>query len=260
MREISFPLISLGSSAMKKIEIKDIVSWIHEKKGNIVDIISFQLDYLYTIQKGIVPNPVAGGDFYGNRINEILGIDNNRVVQELSIDFGGIISDLQYIPKNSAFSLPSLSQLELTNEYYSNIDDFQEEGVKLFKRLCREFKDNGVSSIIVHSECPTPIEFEVICGKKYLWWVPREYRENLLEMTHNLILPFDEVNDLESLIDSYNIQKLFLYNATEESLQLALDYLDKENIYVSGYAPAINQVEYWKKLSNLKIYQIINKK
>jgi len=259
MRDLSFPLISLGSSAMENIPAEDVAAWIHEIKGNVVDITTFQLDYLYSIQKDFVTEPAAGGDFYGKRIAETMGAVNSRVVDDISLDMKGIESDIHYIPKKSVFSLPSFSQLHLKNDSYSNVDDFQEDGIKTFRRICRELRDNGVERIIIHSESPIPEEFEAICGKYYLWWCPSEFREDLLEISHSLILPADEVMELESLIDSYDVRQIYLLNATKESLSSALELFDKEAITISGYAPGKNQKEYWEQLSKTKILSNISK-
>jgi len=252
MRELTFPLISLGSSAMENPDASEIALWIHENKGAVADLTTYQLDRLFSFQKGCVAEPAAGGDFYGVRIAEALGSCDGVVEEEYLLDSRGLKEDLHFLPKKTVFSLPSFTQLELVDKYYKEDDEFLDGGTLAYLKVCRELLDKNVPRIIVYSDHPSDIELERVHGKHYLWWVPAEYYETLLEISHNLVLAGDDISHLGVLADSYEIRNIYLRDASKETITEALELFDKECLFVAGYAPGNNQESYWKQLSNIK--------
>jgi len=205
MRELTFPLISLGSSAIENPDASDVALWIHENKGAVADLTTYQIHRLFSFQKGCVTIPAAGGDFYGVRIAEALGSHDGVIEEEFLLDSRGLKEDLHFLPPKTVISFPSFTQMGLVDKYYKDYDDFLDSGTIWYLKVCRELFDQHVPRLIVHSEHPSDVELERVHGKHYLWWAPAEYYETLLETSRDLVLMADDVSHLGALIDSYEI-------------------------------------------------------
>ncbi|MBR4117911.1 MAG: hypothetical protein IKK56_03375, partial [Methanocorpusculum sp.] len=85
MREIVFPLISLGSPAEEMPDAADVAEWISKIKGNTADIITYNLQSSLSAQQPHAAETCAGGIFYTPRIKEVLGFED-KVTQDFLLD------------------------------------------------------------------------------------------------------------------------------------------------------------------------------
>ena len=250
MREIVFPLTSLGAPAAEKPEAAEVAAWISSVKGNTADIITYNLYRSLTEQKPFAAEPAAGGEFYSARITRMLGT-NGSVTQDFALDASAIHDDLRAVKlRNCGFALTAFSALNLTDAYYKDAEEFAAAGADAYKFLSRELRDCGAVRTILHAESPDDIELETLRGKKYLWTVPDSAIERVLETARDAVVDAESVQRLEELLDCYQIRYLYLRDADAESLRHALMFFDKEYIFTAGYGDG---EEYWKNLSELKI-------
>ncbi|HJJ47323.1 MAG TPA: hypothetical protein O0X32_03635 [Methanocorpusculum sp.] len=252
MRELVFPVVSLGSAGLKNPDVADVAEWIGNHTGMIVDITTYQIDRLFSQQVGVT-EPAAGGEFYAARICSALGVEEHKIIQEFTLELEDIAGDFRFIPKKTVFSIPSFFSLGLEDTYFYDDDEFAENGMIAFKKLIREFRDRDVSRIILHAEEPTELELELLTGRKYLWKTSAEHVKSVLETTRDLVLATDDIGCLSELFDSYEIRNLYLLNATAESVSVALKFFDREYLFCTGYAPLDANETYWKNLLELKI-------
>jgi len=250
MREIVFPLMSLGSPAEEKPDAADVAKWISGVKGNTADIITYNLQRSLEDQKPYAAEPAAGGEFYTPRIKEVLGFED-KVTQDFLPDAESIHEDLRAVKiKNCGFALPAFSNLNLTDAYYKDSEEFFAAGAETYKFISRELRDNGACRVIFHAESPDDLELELLRGKKYLWYVGGSELERLLESARDIVIDTDSISRLEELLDCYRIRNVYIRDADTSALKNALKYFDKEYIFAAGYGDGS---EYWKNLSELKI-------
>ena len=250
MREIVFPLMSLGSPAEEKPKAVDVAKWISKIKGNTADIITYNLSNSLTVQKPYAEEPSAGGEFYTPRIKDVLGFDE-KVTQDFLLDSEPIHNDLRAVKiKNCGFAVPAFSSLNLVDAYYKDLEEFFAAGAEAYKFISRELRDNGAVRIILHAECPDDLELETLRGRKYLWNVSDTELERVLEFSRDIVIGFEAADRLEELLDCYQIRNIYIRDAESEALKTALKYFDKEYIFTSGYGDG---EEYWKNLAELKI-------
>ena len=76
MREIVFPLISLGSPAEEMPDAADVAEWISKIKGNTADIITYNLQSSLSAQKPHAAETCAG---------------DMGAFMELEIEFDGLV-------------------------------------------------------------------------------------------------------------------------------------------------------------------------
>lgn len=284
MREITFPLISLGSSEIVTPDMADVSLWIHESRGNTADLITYVLSSSLKSQVSVAVK-AAGGDFYAPRIREMLGclgdsnmdvggdvsvdgrrngcgcVDragdldcNNFVTNEFLLSFDSIHDDLRAVKvKGCGFAVPAFSALNLEDRYYHDADEFESAGVQAYKALAREFRDAGTTRTILHTECPGDIELETFSTQRYLWVTPDTEVERVLENSRDIVIRPDTVLRLEDLFDCYTIRSIFILDADKKSLRAALKYMDADEIFVAGYATGSDFKAYWQNLSELKI-------
>ena len=250
MREIVFPLMSLGSPAEEKPEAADVAKWISGIKGNTADIITYNLSSSLSAQKPHAAEPSAGGEFYTPRIKAVLGFED-KVTQDFLLDAEPILDDLRAVKiKNCGFAVPAFSSLNLVDAYYKDLEEFFAAGAEAYKFISRELRDNGAVKVILHAECPSDLELETLRGRKYLWSVSDVGLESVLEFSRDIVIGFESANRLEELLDCYQIRNVYIRDADAEALKTALKYFDKEYIFTAGYGDG---EEYWKNLAELKI-------
>ena len=250
MREIVFPLISLGSPAEEMPDAADVAEWISKIKGNTADIITYNLQSSLSAQKPHAAETCAGGIFYTPRIKEVLGFED-KVTQDFLLDAEPIRDDLRAVKiKHSGFALPAFSNLNLTDAYYKDSEEFFAAGADAYKFISRELRDNGACRVVLHADFPDDLELEVLRGKKYLWSVPDSELERVLEMSRDIVVDFKSASRLDELLDCYQIRYVYIRDADSEALKTALKFFDKEYIFTAGYGDGS---EYWKNLSGLKI-------
>ncbi|MBQ0106911.1 MAG: hypothetical protein KBS37_03265 [Methanocorpusculum sp.] len=261
MRTLSFPLVSLGSDAELLPDTADIAEWIAKIKGNEADFISYETDTLLQAQHPAVSYPAAGGAFYTPRLYEVFGIKDTLLSNAPELNISVVAGDIRLVKctaKKSGFgqfrfSLVSPLSLEYTDRYYHDAEEANEALVRAYSTLCREMRDLGVSGAVILSDSPKEIELELLHGNKYLWSVPEEALEDVLEFTRDVVLPAAAVPHLEELSDSYTLRNVFIKDADTASLGKALETIDKDHLFTAGYRAADAEKDYWKKLSELRV-------
>lgn len=250
MREVVFPLMSLGSPADEKPKAADVAKWISGIKGNTADIITYNLSNSLSAQKPHASEPCAGGVFYTPRIKGVLGFEE-KVTQDFLLDAEPIRDDLRAVKiKNCGFAVPAFSNLNLADAYYKDSEEFFAAGAEAYKFISRELRDNGAVRVILHAECPNDLELETLRGRKYLWSVSDSELERVLEFSRDIVIDFEAAVRLEELLDCYQIRNVYIRDADADALKTALKYFDKEYIFTAGYGDG---EEYWKNLAELKI-------
>ena len=261
MRTLSFPLVSLGSDAELLPDTADIAEWIAKIKGNEADFISYETDTLLQAQHPAVLYPAAGGKFYTPRLYEVFGIKDTILSNAPELTISTVAGDVRLIKRTAKksgfsqfrFSLVSPLSLEYTDKYYHDEDEANEALCSAYSALCREMRDLGVSGTVILSDSPKEIELELLHGNKYLWSVPENSLEDVLEFSRDIVLPAASVPRLDELSDSYTLRNVFIKDADAASLGKALETIDMDHLFTAGYRAADAEKDYWKKLSELEV-------
>ncbi len=257
MREVSFPVVSLGSRRESSLDVSQVAAWLRTKKGSEADIISYETGTLLSAQLPAVSFPAAGGEFYAARMKSALGADENgRIIHEIYPDAGLISDDVRDAVARVAgcrFSLPSPSALGLKDVCYADTDDYEEAVTDAYLCLCRGMRDLGVSGHIFLAMRPSDYELERFGGRKFIWATPADQLERVLESTRDIVIESRAVERLSALADSYQIRLVYLLDADTRSLSDALRVVDFDNLFIAGYAPGEDMKNYWKNLAELKI-------
>lgn len=256
MREISFPLVSLGSRRESAPDVKAVAAWIAARHGQTADLISYELDTLLAVQKPYAAEPATGGEFYDERLREVFGISETKLVQEFELKKDTLADDAVLAArtaKGCRFSMPSPLSLGIEDGYFQDEDEFEEAAVEAFFRVCREQRDLGISGHVILSEKPTDIELEGLRGRKFLWTAPADQLERLLEVSRDVVIDGSEAARLEELADSYALRNVYLRDADAASLKTALEAVDADHLFTAGYAPEAEQENYWKELAELRV-------
>lgn len=252
MREIQFPIISLGSEKPVAPDTKTLVLWIKQHIGKTADLTTWEIEATLSAQKA-VSQPCAAGTFYNARILHAFKITDGKLENEFGTDFDEVAADItaaQKIIKHTWWSMPV--QPAEKDVYFRNEDTFAEEYAAAINRLCRFMRDKGIDG---HVLCGNANEMmlESCKGRKYLWKCGTGDYEKLLEGgVTSLVCNPEDTELVCNLNDSYDIRKILVRDANRDAMETLLETFDAKMLYVAGFAPGTEQETYFETLTGVK--------
>lgn len=255
-KKLHLPSLSIGSEPDTP-SISDLKEFISTHKGIEADLISIKMVRSFSAQKEAhIDKTAVGGSYLRPRMEEVLswGPEQGPLVHS---DL--IISDYNLITRQGA-EITSVHESPglLSTSPDSDDEDSFAEICHGFRQVLRNLRDNYVSGHIIHLEHPASLELELLSGSKTLFYLNDPMIQDLgelLEYTHDLILPADRVIFLHDLMDQYQIRTIALCDATIKTLQDAMQYIDPDHLKVAGYCMG-SEKEYWKKIKDSAIISV----
>jgi hypothetical protein len=243
-------------------EVAALAEWIAVHRGTTADIITYQLHQSLApqIPRGIM-TPCAGGKFYTDRIRQCLAnITDNKATGELHVDTEAIIEDAAGIVvqrKGAWCAIPAPHLLGIDDAYYHNADEWNDAICGAYLTMMRAMRDSGVAGHVLIGDRMDEAELAAFSRQKVFFFQPEPDREDLatlMEHQRQVAVGKDQVQTVFDLTDEYTLRKIFIIGPDRESVNLALDYLDPDQIVAGGYCTE-GCGEYWKDLVAAAVYE-----
>ena len=251
-KKISCVVRSIGSEPGEP-EAADVAAWISEHRGEEVDLISYALDRTLAAQDE-VENRCAGGLFYGNRILEsLVGVKAGMLRREPDIDLKTIRQDAERIRRAGKWNwcaLPSLSSLDLEDEYFYDREEFVAALSEIYRKIMREMRDAGVQGHVIIGDRFGELEREELASRKVLLASPSwdsSANCGILSVQHTLVLPATHLARLELLLENYEVRSVCLLDGGPKEFTAAGAWFDPQDIVAGGYAQGSDPA-YWKDI------------
>jgi len=243
-------------------EVAALAEWIADHRGRTADIITYQIHQSLApqIPPGIM-TPCAGGKFYKERIlHSIANITDNKAIGELHVDTDAIVEDAAGIvvqKKGAWCAIPAPHHLGIDDAYYHNADEWNDAICGAYLTMMRAMRDNGVAGHVLIGDRMDEAELAALSRQKVFFFQPEPDREDLailMEHQRQVAVGKDHVQTVFDLTNEYTLQKIFIIGPDRESINLALDYLDPDQIVAGGYCTE-DCGEYWKTIVANAFYE-----
>jgi hypothetical protein len=236
-------------------DVAGLAEWIAEHRGRMADIVTYRLDRSLAPQldAGIMI-PCAGGKFYAARIRQCMsGINDNKAVGELYVDTPAIIEDAAGIvmqKKGAWCAIPAPHILGIRDTYYDDKNEWSDAICDAYRTIMREMRDTGITGHVLIADRMDHAELASLARQNVFFFAPAPDREELaalMEYQHQVAIGKDQLQMVFDLMNEYTLQKIFIISPDRESIRLALDYLDPDQIVTGGYCTE-DCGKYWKTL------------
>ena len=251
-KKISCVVRSIGSEPGEP-DAADVAAWISGHRGEEADLISYALDRTLAAQDE-VENRCAGGLFYGERILEsLVGVKDGMLRGEPSVDLRAIRQDAERIRRAGKWNwcaLPSLTSLDLEDEYFNDREEFVAALSELYRKIMREMRDAGVQGHVILGDRFSELEREELASRKVIFASPTwdsAANRGILSVQHTLVLPATHLGRLELLLENYEVRSVCLLDGEPKEFTAACAWFDPQEIVAGGYAPTADP-DYWKNI------------
>jgi len=248
-----FKTLSLGSEPDIP-EVSLLREFIAAHRGIEADLTTFQMLRSCTAQQNAAIDEIAvGGKFCRSRLEEALSWDE-ETGPHVYADI--MVADYTLLTRRGG-SVRSVHESPVVLPSCPSPDDEDAfaEMFHGFRQILRALRDSRVSGHIIHLHDPTPVEIELVSGRKNLLFLHNPTAvslEELLEHTSDLIIQSDALPLAGDLMDQFQGRTLILSDASEPALREALQYVDGDHLKAAGYAFGPEE-EYWKKVKESAI-------
>ncbi|MDR3102371.1 MAG: hypothetical protein LBU24_03980 [Methanocalculaceae archaeon] len=258
MREVSFPVRSLGSAKPVSPTVTDLGEWVRLHKGQATDLITWEVEETLKPQVPAATIPAAGGVFYGDRITAAFSnVANGHISDEFDLRTEDILADCRAagkIVRGCWWAVPAPQTLHLADAYFDDDDEAAEALADAMTRICRLMRDAGAAGhVLIYDDDPGSMDLEYFLGKRFLRYVPDAFLENVLEVQQDLILSAEAVPHIAELANSYTIRQVYVTDPDAKTLIEICRLFDPEEILLAGTAPEAEQQGYWEGLAELRI-------
>jgi hypothetical protein len=242
-------------------DVVSLADWIAGHRGTAADITTCLLDQslIPQLDAGIMI-PCAGGIFYADRIRQsIRGISDNKAVGELHVDSSAISEDGAgiFLQRKGAWcAMPAPHYLAISDTYYDDAGEWTDAICGAYRTIMRSMRDSGVSGHILICRTIDGAELAALAGGKVLFFQPEPNRENLagiLEHQQQIAVGKNHLEAVFDLTKEYSLRKIFIIDPDPESIDLALSYLDPDQVVAGGYCRE-NCGVYWKMVAASAVY------
>jgi hypothetical protein len=243
-------------------DVAGLAEWIAEHRGRMADIVTYRLDQSLAPQldAGIMV-PCAGGKFYAARIRQCMSdINDNKAVGELHVDTPAIIEDAAGIvmqKKGAWCAIPAPHVLGITDTYYDDKDEWSDAICDAYRTIMREMRDTGITGHVLIADRMDHAELASLARQNVFFFAPAPCREDLpalMEHQRQVAIGKDQVQMVFDLMNEYTLQKIFITSPDRESINLALDHLDPDQVVAGGYCTE-DCGKYWKTLAADAFYE-----
>jgi hypothetical protein len=243
-------------------DVAVLAEWIAEHRGRMADIVTYRLDRSLAPQVDAgIGLPCAGGKFYAARIRQcISGIRDNTAVGELHVDTPAILEDAAGIVlqrRGAWCAIPAPHVLGITDTYYDDEGEWNDAICGAYRTMMRDMRDTGVTGHILVADRMDRAELANLARQNAFFFAPVPCREDLatlMEFQHQVAIGKDRLQMAFDLMQEYTLQKICIIRPDQESINLALDHLDPDQVVAGGYCTA-DCGEYWKTLAADAFYE-----
>ncbi len=257
MRTCTFPVRSLGSALPAVPDASVLSAWIMSRYGQETDLTTWNIETTISDQLPAVEFPAAGGEFYAGRLSDAFtNVREGKFIREFDLDLHNIQTDLGLVnslKKHCWWSLPSPSALDISDGYFGDVEECKDSLSETICSLCRLMRDAGIRGHILTSKEPEEIELEYFSGKRFLWVVPDDHLETILDVQRDIVVSREGTALLPDLLDSYEIRKVYVRDPDPESLTAVLRHFDPKYVNVCGVAPEKERATYWQELADITV-------
>lgn len=254
-KKITFKTISLGSEPDLP-SVRELSGFVSAHHGTEIDLVRFQQYRSLSAQRDAgIDHPAAGGRFCSSRMKKALVWSKDSGIRT---DPSDLVSDLSFLKKtcpsfSSVHESPGLLEPGLLDD-----EDSLAEYCQGYRRILRSLRDEGVRDHVIHARAPSPVELELLCGPKTLWYIhdqsPGEVEE-LLELTGDIILHPGDIGLVPDLLDRFQLRNLIVCEPDTRTLSLVLEMTDLDHLLVGGYGEG-SEYEYWKKIGDSAVISL----
>lgn len=256
------PLQTRGFGAEPGVpDIPELALWVAGNRGNIGDLISYQLNRSLAPQVTAgISIPCAGGKFYRDRILECLGgIQDTRAVDEISVDDTAAVEDAARIAAQKTgvwCALPAPHDLGIADAYYHDDEEWHNALSGAYRSLMRSMRDAGIFGHVLI--CGQIIEADVsaLSRQKVFFFQPEpdlESLRSLMEYQKKIAIKKQYLDAVFDLVNEYELQQLIIVDADDESIAVSLSHLDPDQVMVGGYCNG-GAENYWDSVVESAYY------
>jgi len=243
-------------------DVAGLAGWVAEQRGREADIVTYLLDQSLAPQLDAeIITPCAGGKFYAGRIRQCMsGILDNKAVGELHVDTPAIVEDAAGIvvqKKGAWCAMPAPHLLGFVDTYYDDKDEWNDAICDAYRTIMRGMRDTGITGHVLIADRMDDAELASLARQSVFFFAPAPGREDLvslMEHQRQVAVGKDQLQTAFGLMNEYTLQKIFIISPDRESINLALDYLDPDQIVTGGYCTE-DCGEYWKDLVTAAVYE-----
>jgi hypothetical protein len=242
-------------------DVARLSEWIAGHRGTTADINTYQLDQSLAPQlEAGIGHPCAGGKFCADRIRaSLLGVVNNRVIDEIALNHEMLIEDAAGIvvqKRHSWCALPAPHALGLTDGFYCDDEEWSDALTDIYSRILREMRDIGVAGHVLICDKADEMEIIALAAQKIFFFQPdadRKSLERLMEHQRQIAVRPKQLETVFDLTNEYDLRRIIIVDADAEAIMLALLHLDPDQVSAGGYCQD-ESGDYWKKLVNTAVY------
>jgi hypothetical protein len=261
-KQRTLPVRALGAEPGLP-DIPMLAEWVAEHHGKSGDLISFQLNQSLAPQLPAgVSMPCCGGIFYQDRIMEcLIGIQNNRAVNEIGIITTAVIEDMATIiaqKKGVWCALPAPHLLGIQDAYYGDKDELNDAINGVYRTLMRSMRDAGIAGHVLICDQVDDAEISALTRQKVFFFHPRPDREclqTLMEYQRQVAVDTDHLDVVFDLSNEYDLHQVIVMNPDKESIALSLSRLDPDQVMAGGYCTEGCE-QYWKSVVDSAVYLV----
>jgi hypothetical protein len=243
-------------------DVAGLAEWIAEHRGKMADIVTYRLDQSLAPQLAAgIMMPCAGGKFFAARIRQCMsGINDNKAVGELHVDTPAIIEDAAGIvmqKKGAWCAIPAPHVLGITDTYYDDEDEWSDAICDAYRTIMREMRDTGITGHVLIADRIDHAELASLARQNVFFFAPAPCREDLatlMEFQRQVAIGKDQLQIVFDLMNEYTLQKIFITSTDRESINLALDHIDPDQVVAGGYCTE-DCGKYWKDLVTAAVYE-----
>ena len=236
-------------------DVAALADWITRNRGRLADITTFRLDAPLSLQaKAGITTPCAGGKFYADRILAAIdGIREEQAVGELHVNTRDVIEDAAGIvltKKGSWCAIPSPRLLGITDRYFHDALEWNDAICGAYRTIMRAMRDTGVDGHVLICDSIDREELGALVWQKAFFFLQEPDRQDLallLERQSQVAVRKTDLPLLFSLVEEYDVNRLFLLDPDPSSIASALAHFDADQIVASGYCTGDCE-EYWNDL------------
>ena len=238
------------------VDMTGLAEWVAQHRGRLADLTTYRLDAPLVLQAGAgIGTPCAGGRFYDGRILAALtGIEERAATAELHVDTRDVIEDAAGIVlarKGAWCAMPSPRLLGITDRYFHDAMEWNDAICGAYRTILRAMRDTGVAGHVLICDSPDPDELAALAWQKVFFFVTEPCRDSLallLERQNQAAVRKEDLPLLFSLMDEYEINRLFLIDPDPASVASALLHFDPDRVVAAGYCTD-GDAGYWAGLA-----------
>ena len=240
-----------------------LAAWVAKHRGEPGDLISFRVDQSLAPQLSAgITMPCFGGKFYRDRIMTcLMNIKDDRVIDEIGVSPGAVFEDAAHgVAQNKGVwcALPAPHLLGITDAYYHDDDEWRGAISGAYRTMMRSMRDAGVGGHVLICHHADDAELSALARRKVFFFQPEADRADLLtlmEYQQQIAVSSAHLDMLFDIASEYDLSRIIVLDADEESIARALAHLDPDQVAVGGYCTGTCE-QYWGSVADAAWYTV----